>query len=84
MPKADLIGRNAFHTGREDGSGDIAVGIYRSTRLRPASLGNRQMASESAAFARSFSVGDRLMCGGMSDHDPVPLRRYDPSGRFSR
>ncbi|CAH1659761.1 Arylsulfatase A-like enzyme [Hyphomicrobiales bacterium] len=38
--------------------------------------------NDKEAFARSFSSGDRLMFGGMSDHDRVPLRRHDPKGNF--
>ncbi|CAH1650680.1 sulfatase-like hydrolase/transferase [Chelatococcus asaccharovorans] len=38
--------------------------------------------NDKEAFARSFTSGDRLMFGGMSDHDRVPLRRHDPAGQF--
>ncbi|MBS7700289.1 MULTISPECIES: sulfatase-like hydrolase/transferase [unclassified Chelatococcus] len=38
--------------------------------------------NDKEAFARSFSSGDRLMFGGMSDHDRVPLRHHDPDGYF--
>jgi arylsulfatase A-like enzyme len=36
--------------------------------------------NDRASFARSFTSGDRLMFGGMSDHDRVPLNRFDSSG----
>ncbi|MHB2169698.1 sulfatase-like hydrolase/transferase [Alsobacter sp. R-9] len=39
--------------------------------------------NDRAAFARSFSSGDRLFFGGMSDHDRVPLRAYDPTGVYA-
>lgn len=38
--------------------------------------------NDKAAFARSFSSGDKLMFGGMSDHDKVPLRPFDPTGAY--
>ncbi|WP_027133024.1 sulfatase-like hydrolase/transferase [Geminicoccus roseus] len=34
------------------------------------------------SFARSFASGERLMFGGMSDHDRVPMRHYDETGQF--
>ena len=39
--------------------------------------------NDRAAFARSFTTADRIMFGGMSDHDRVPLNRFDPSGAYS-
>ncbi len=33
---------------------------------------------------RSFSSIDRVMIGGMSDHYKVPLRKYDPTGKYTR
>ncbi len=38
--------------------------------------------NDRAAFARSFSSGDRIFFGGMSDHDKVPLNAFDPSGTY--
>jgi arylsulfatase A-like enzyme len=38
--------------------------------------------NDRAAFARSFTSADRIMFGGMSDHDRVPLNRFDPSGVY--
>ena len=35
-----------------------------------------------ASFARSFSCGDRIFFGGMSDHFKVPLNHFDPSGEY--
>ena len=40
--------------------------------------------NDRAAFARSFSSGDRIFFGGMSDHDQVPLNAFDPTGRYAR
>ena len=38
--------------------------------------------NDTDAFARSFSGGDKIMFGGMGDHDAVHCRPYDPTGRF--
>jgi len=35
------------------------------------------------AFARSFSDGGKIFFGGMSDHYRVPVRDFDPSGKYS-
>lgn len=34
------------------------------------------------SFHRSFSEGDEIFFGGMSDHWNVPLYHYDPSGKY--
>lgn len=36
-----------------------------------------------ASFQRSFSGGECLMFGGMSDHYHVPAHPYDPSGEYA-
>lgn len=36
--------------------------------------------NDRAAFARSFSSGERIFFGGMSDHDKVPLNTFDSTG----
>lgn len=38
--------------------------------------------NDAATFARSFSGCGPVMFGGMSDHDRVPLRRFDPAGQY--
>jgi arylsulfatase A-like enzyme len=38
--------------------------------------------NDAASFARSFSDCGPVMFGGMSDHRRVPLRRFDPTGRY--
>jgi arylsulfatase A-like enzyme len=35
-----------------------------------------------ASYARSFSCGDEIFFGGMSDHWNVPAYRFDPAGRY--
>lgn len=39
--------------------------------------------NDPASFARSFSSGDSIFFGGMSDHDKVPLHDFDPSGAYA-
>lgn len=39
--------------------------------------------NDRAAFTRSFSSGDRIFFGGMSDHDKVPLNAFDATGVYS-
>ncbi len=36
-----------------------------------------------ASFQRSFSGGEDLMFGGMSDHYHVPVHAYDPTGAYA-
>ncbi len=36
-----------------------------------------------ASFHRSFSSGEALMFGGMSDHFHVPIHDFDPSGEYA-
>src|SRR4051794_17336365 len=40
--------------------------------------------NDRASFARSFSSGERLMFGGMSDHDKVPYQPCDPTGLYPK
>jgi len=35
-------------------------------------------------FARSFSAGENIFFGGMSDHLQVPVHDFDPAGRYPR
>jgi arylsulfatase A-like enzyme len=39
--------------------------------------------NDAASFQRSFASAERVMFGGMSDHDRVPLHAYDPAGNYS-
>ena len=36
------------------------------------------------AYGRSFSSGDRIFFGGMSDHYKVPLNAFDPTGVYPK
>ena len=37
-----------------------------------------------ASYARSFTHGDRIFFGGMSDHFEVPLNPFDPTGQYPK
>ncbi len=39
---------------------------------------------DSKAYARCFSAGAKIFFGGMSDHYKVPVRDYDPTGKYSK
>jgi arylsulfatase A-like enzyme len=36
------------------------------------------------AYARCFTAGGKIMFGGMSDHDKVPVYDFDPSGKYEK
>ncbi|MEZ4706512.1 MAG: sulfatase-like hydrolase/transferase [Caldilineaceae bacterium] len=38
--------------------------------------------NDKATFARGWAQADTIFFGGMSDHDKVPLRPFDPSGAY--
>ncbi len=38
--------------------------------------------SDRKAFARSFSSAERVLFGGMSAHEAVPVHDFDPSGQY--
>ena len=40
--------------------------------------------NEPASFARSFSAGDKIFFGGMSDHFAVPVQDFDPTGEYPK
>ena len=40
--------------------------------------------SGTASFARSFTAGDKILFGGMSDHLRVPVHAFDPEGKYPK
>lgn len=38
--------------------------------------------NDAASFNRCFADGDRIFLGGMSDHDAVPVHRYDETASY--
>ena len=88
-----MTGRNVFAssqdpTGRDFGGLAFAIPGTMETvpqRLRAAGYVTHHVGkwhNDRASFARSFSGAGRIMFGGMSDHDRVPLHAFDPSGAY--
>ncbi len=88
-----MTGRNIFASSQDPTGADYeasAFAIPAALELFPQRLRARgyhthavgKWHNDRAAFARSFSSADRVMFGGMSDHDRVPLHRFDAAGRY--
>src|SRR3954471_22104614 len=93
-----MTGRNIFASSQNPSADDYSGGPYdgpafaippdlatfpqrlRENGYRTHAVGKWH--NDRASFARSFSSGERLMFGGMSDHDKVPFQAYDPSGLY--
>nr|WP_246212854.1 sulfatase-like hydrolase/transferase [Marivivens donghaensis] len=89
-----LTGRNIFAASQDPGGlhfGGKAFAIPEDMQTMPQLLrqaGYRTHAigkwhNDRASFARSFSSASKVMFGGMSDHDRVPLHDFDPTGEYS-
>jgi len=83
--------RAMLHTGRTlyhlDGAGDSIPGdhallgeVFRNKGYCTFGCGKWHNGCES--FNRSFSDGDEIFFGGMSDHWNVPVFHYDPEGKY--
>ena len=86
MPSRAMLhtGRTLFHI---DGEGqDINAGhLMLGERLQRAgyeTFGTGKWHNGPSAFARSFTCGDHIFFGGMSDHFNVPLNHFDPTGEY--
>ncbi|MBF0245217.1 MAG: sulfatase-like hydrolase/transferase [Planctomycetes bacterium] len=86
MPSRAMLhsGRTLFHI---DGEGETIPRNHTTLgeHLRHqgyATCGIGKWHNEREAFARSFSEGDEIFFGGMSDHWNVPAYRFDPGGRY--
>ena len=86
MPSRAMLhsGRTLYHL---NGAGDIipeehtTLGeMFRNNGYRTFGTGKWHNGPE--AFNRSFSEGDEIFFGGMSDHWNVPVFHYDPTGRY--
>jgi arylsulfatase A-like enzyme len=86
MPSRAMLmtGRSLFHLDRE-GQDIPADHVMMGEALRSEgynTFGTGKWHNGRSAFARSFSHGDRVFFGGMSDHFKVPLNPFDPSGEY--
>ncbi|AQZ54484.1 sulfatase-like hydrolase/transferase [Martelella mediterranea] len=88
-----MTGRNIFASsedpaGRDFGGRAFAIPSGMETvpeRLRKAGYRTHHIGkwhNDCGSFARSFAGASRIMFGGMSNHDHVPLHAFDPTGRY--
>lgn len=87
MTGCNIFASSCDPTGRTPGvSGTIPPDLPTfPQRLREAGYRTHAIGkwhNDTASFARSFDGGDYLMFQGMSDHDGVPVRPFDPSGDY--
>ena len=88
MPSRAMLmtGRTLFHLDRE-GQEIPADHTLMGEALQTAgytTFGTGKWHNGRSAYARSFSHGDRVFFGGMSDHYKVPLNPFDPTGTYPR
>jgi len=79
-----MTGRTLFHLDRE-GQDIPKEHVMMGEALRSEgyrTFGTGKWHNGRSAFARSFSEGDRVFFGGMSDHYKVPLNPFDPEGLY--
>ena len=86
MPSRAMLhtGRTLFHLDREGQSipeDHVTLGEH-FRRFSYETFGTGKWHNGPASFARSFSCGDRVFFGGMSDHFRVPLNGFDPTGEY--
>lgn len=88
-----MTGRNIFASsqdpsGLDFGGRAFAIPMAMETvpqRLRVAGYRTHHIGkwhNDRPSFARSFCGASRIMFGGMSDHDRVPLHDFDPAGLY--
>ncbi len=88
MPSRAMLhtGRTLFHI-QEQGQSISAEHTLLGEHLRAngyATFGTGKWHNGPGAYARSFSHGDRIFFGGMSDHFQVPLNPFDPEGNYPK
>lgn len=90
-----MTGRNVFVSSQDPTGSDYEASAFAipegletfPQRLRQAGYHTHAVGkwhNDRGSFARSFASADRIMFGGMSDHDRVPLNRFDPAGSYAK
>lgn len=88
MPSRAMLmtGRSLFHLDREgqDVPADHVMMGEALQRSGYTTFGTGKWHNGRSAYTRSFSHGDRVFFGGMSDHFMVPLNAFDPDGEYPK
>ena len=88
MPSRAMLmtGRHLFHL--ENNGQNIPPGhTTMPEAFRKAgytTFGTGKQHNSTQTFARGFSAGDKIFFGGMSDHYKVPIRDFDPAGKYPK
>jgi len=77
-----MSGRSLFHTDMQLEGVDVWPEVMRNAGY--ATFGTGKWHNGPAAYARGFTDGGAIFFGGMSDHDKVPIRDFDPSGSYAQ
>ncbi len=84
--RASLItGRHLFnvpHTPKADDELALWPQVFRENGY--STFGTGKWHNGPWTFAQSFTSGESIFFGGMSDHLKVPIHSFDPSGRYAR
>ncbi|MCD6359507.1 MAG: sulfatase-like hydrolase/transferase [Armatimonadetes bacterium] len=73
-------GRGLYHVPRDCGDWPTLPQTLRQAGY--ATFGTGKWHNERASYARSFSSGDSIFFGGMSNHLEVPCFDFDPAGEY--
>jgi arylsulfatase A-like enzyme len=88
MPSRAMLmtGRTLFHLDRQgqDVPADHTMMGEAFQEAGYTTFGTGKWHNGRSAYARSFSNGDRVFFGGMSDHFQVPLNPFDPTGEYPK
>ncbi len=88
MPSRAMLvsGRNLYHlSGKGETIPEAHVTFPELLRSNGyTTFGTGKWHNGAAAYARSFSCGENIFFGGMSDHLKVPVHDFDPAGKYPR